>query len=218
MGRDAGAATLTVVAQSVILTDDLVALDATKTQRSSAVIADIASGRHRAIGDPVDNDTFVQQPRGQRLVRHFMRVGYWIPEGSERSPVGLGEAAAPRQGSRQAVSLKIRGRNKGSGRSHGSLWPQRSIRINPQVSEVIVLLDVLPDDLGNLFKQAFILPPKGREIVAVDVDLADDLSMGVNRDDNLRFCLDRAREISRIGADIIDNHRLTGSDSSPADA
>ncbi len=61
------------------------------------------------------------------------------------------------------------------------------------VSEVIVLFDIHPHDPGNLFEQAFILLRKSRGIVAVDVDLADDLSMGVNRNDNLRFCVDRAR-------------------------
>src|ERR1700728_475355 len=126
MGRDTSAAALTVVTQTVILADDLVALDVTKTQRNSAVVADIASGRHRAIRDAVDHDTLVQQARGQRLIRHFMGVGYWIPKGSKRSPVGLGEGAVPRQSSRQAGSLKIRGRNKGSGRRHGSLWTQTS--------------------------------------------------------------------------------------------
>jgi hypothetical protein len=127
MGGDAGAATLTVVAESVILADDLIAFDVPQTQRSSAVITDVASGRHRAVRDAVDNDTLVQQARGKRLIRYFMRMGYWIPEGRERSPVGLGEGAAPWQSSRQAGSLKIRGRNKGSGRRHGSLWAQRLI-------------------------------------------------------------------------------------------
>ena len=47
------------------------------------------------------------------------------------------------------------------------------------VSEVIVLFDIHPHDPGNLFEQAFILLRKSRGIVAVDVDLADDLSMGV---------------------------------------
>src|ERR1700722_13002787 len=130
MGRDTSAAALTVITQPVILADDLVAVDVTETQRGSAVVADIASGRHRAVRDAVDHDTLVQQPRGKGLMGHFMGVGYGIPEGGKRSPVRLGEGAVPRQSSCQAGSLKIRGRNKGSRRRHGPLWTQRSTRIN----------------------------------------------------------------------------------------
>jgi len=57
---------------------------------------------------------------------------------------------------------------------------------------LVVHFDIRPDDLGNLFEEAFILRCKSRRIVAVDVDLADDLSTCVNRDDDLRFCFDRA--------------------------
>ena len=60
MGRDAGAAALRVVTQFVIFANDLVAFDVAKTERNSAVVADIASGRHRAVRKPVDNDTLVQ--------------------------------------------------------------------------------------------------------------------------------------------------------------
>jgi hypothetical protein len=134
MGRDADAATLTVVTQSVILADDLVALYVSKTQRNAAVVANIASGRHRAVRKAVDYDTLVEQPCGKRLIGYFVGVGYRIPERSERAPVGLGEGALPRQsgGSRQVGSQKFRGRNEGCGGRHESLWAQAYLRINLQ--------------------------------------------------------------------------------------
>ena len=53
-----------------------------------------------------------------------------------------------------------------------------------------MLFDIHPDDLGNLFEEDFIFPRKSGRVVAVNVDLADDFSMGVNRDDDLRFRVD----------------------------
>jgi len=80
-----------------------------------------------------------------------------------------------------------------------------------------VPFDIHPNDFGNLFEQPLILFRKSRRIVAVDVDLADYLSMGVNRDDDLRFGFYGARKISWIGVDIIDNNRFPRRDGSSAD-
>jgi hypothetical protein len=95
MGGDAGAAALAVVTQPVIFADDLVAFDVAETQRNAAVVANVASGRHGAVRKAIDNDALIQNPRSKRFMRHFMRVGYGVPEGSECLPVGLGEGALP---------------------------------------------------------------------------------------------------------------------------
>ncbi len=79
-----------------------------ETQRNSAVITDIAGCRHRTVGETVDHNALIKQPRGKRLIDYFMRMRDWIPKGSERSPVALGEGAFPRQG---GYSRKIRGQN-----------------------------------------------------------------------------------------------------------
>jgi hypothetical protein len=59
MGWNAGAATLTVITQSVILADDLITIDVSKAQRNSAMVADVTSGRNGTVRNAIDNDTFV---------------------------------------------------------------------------------------------------------------------------------------------------------------
>jgi len=52
MRRDAHTPALAVIAQAVVLADDLVALDVAHAERNSAVVAKVARGRDGAVGEP----------------------------------------------------------------------------------------------------------------------------------------------------------------------
>ena len=68
------------------------------------------------------------------------------------------------------------------------------------------------------FEKAAIFRPEGVESVAVDIDFADDLSVGADGHNDLRTGFDRAGKIARIGRDIFHNHRLTLSHRGSADS
>src|SRR5579872_321517 len=57
----------------------------------------------------------------------------------------------------------------------------------------------------------------GRE-VAVDIELADNFAASEYRNDNLRFCLERAGQVSRIFVDVVDHHGLTTGSGRPANS
>src|SRR5579862_3090115 len=54
--------------------------------------------------------------------------------------------------------------------------------------------------------------------MAVNIELTDHAAVNENRYDNFRFGFERAGQVSRIFAHIIDHHRLPAGSSRPADS
>jgi hypothetical protein len=123
MGRDAGTAPFTVVAQAVILADDLVAFDMAHAQRDATMKTDVSRRGQGAIRKTVNHNPLIQQTRRLGLVCDGVGEGDWIPERCERPPIALGESTSAWQaGSAGCIGSKqLRGGNKGIGSRHGSL-------------------------------------------------------------------------------------------------
>ena len=66
-------------------------------------------------------------------------------------------------------------------------------------------LDICSDDLSSLFKEKAIYIGERRGVVAVYIDLSDDLTICINRDNDFGSGVNRAREIARIGADVVND-------------
>jgi hypothetical protein len=82
----------------------------------------------------------------------------------------------------------------------------------------VLALDVLPYDARCFFQKRAVLCGEGCGIVAVDVDLSDDIAADIDRDDNFRAGIDGAGEITWIGGYVVHDDRLAGSHGSAADA
>ncbi len=91
MRRDACASAVAIVAQPVILADDLVAFNAPKAEGNSPVLANIPRGNQGAIAQTIRNHSFVAQGGGIRLVDYLVRECDRIAVRSENPPIGLGK-------------------------------------------------------------------------------------------------------------------------------
>src|SRR5271156_3651946 len=115
MSRDADTAARTVIAQSVVFADDLIALDMTEAEWNAAVVADVACGRDGTVRQPVDHDALIEQARGERFDGHLARVRYRIPERGKGVPVARAKGAVTRQrgNQRRFGGAQVSRRNEG---------------------------------------------------------------------------------------------------------
>ena len=97
MRGNAGAAAFAIVAQPVILADDLVAFDVAHAERNTTMLADVPGCGQRAVGEAVDDDALIKESDCVGLAGDLMREGDRIPEGSKRPPIGLWKGASARK-------------------------------------------------------------------------------------------------------------------------
>ncbi len=75
MRGDADAATFAVVAETVVLADNLVAFDVAKAHGNTTVIADVAGGSDGFVGEAVEDYALVEQARSVGLVGNLAGEG-----------------------------------------------------------------------------------------------------------------------------------------------
>src|SRR5260370_6036546 len=71
-------------------------------------------------------------------------------------------------------------------------------------------------DLGAVFAQLSVLRPKGGKKMAVNVQLSRDFAAHKDRHHDFGLGFDRARQIARVFADVVHDHRGPGRSRVPA--
>ena len=79
-------------------------------------------------------------------------------------------------------------------------------------------LDEFAEKLGGVFAEFAVVGTKGGGDVAVDVEFADNFSFCENRNDNFRFCFERAGKIARIAVHVVHDNSLSARSSRATDA